>query len=444
MRAAAFLSNQRMGLGPSGRSRGAARLERRCQKERRSQLRLAAYCSARRAAIRRARCAFQRAGAHGIDAADRIFRSHFINIAKRISSDTAASKLAVFVYCLRGCFLVSNLMRLAFDLLNHPLDGVQLIEASAGTGKTWTLCALYLRLLLEKKLDVGRILVVTFTRAAAAELRERIRARIHDLAHAIAHSENSEDPLARRWLADGAPQCQQAQLRLERALYHFDQAAIYTIHGFCQRALLDAPFASAHPPEFEIQEDDETLRLECAMTFWRAQVDPAAAADAGFTAWLIQHHAQPAALAALLARRSRKPLARLICGEKTARIGDNAGFEASALPPLFESARALWRAEREGIAHRLQRALPGLRKNVYRTDSIEAAFDAWNHYFDLERFAVDVPCVASRAPDSKAQLLCATRLKQSLNKGGCAPEHAFFTCADRLLEAHAGIERAHR
>src|SRR5260363_328621 len=87
-------------------------------------------------------------------------------------------------------------MRLAFDLLNHPLDGVQLIEASAGTGKTWTLCALYLRLLLEKKLDVGRILVVTFTRAAAAELRERIRARIHDLAHAIAHSENSEDPLA--------------------------------------------------------------------------------------------------------------------------------------------------------------------------------------------------------------------------------------------------------
>src|SRR5260364_214870 len=95
--------------------------------------------------------------------------------------------------------------------------------------------------------------------------------------------------------------------------------------------------------------------------------------------------------------------------------------------PLAQAARAPWRAEREGIAHRLQRALPGLRKNVYRTDSIEAAFDAWNHYFDLERFAVDVPCVASRAPDSKAQLLCATRLKQSLNKGGCAPEHAFFT-----------------
>src|SRR5260364_80103 len=98
-------------------------------------------------------------------------------------------------------------MRLAFDLLNHPLDGVQLIEASAGTGKTWTLCAFYLRLLLEKKLEVGRILVVTFTRVAAAELRERIRARIHVLAQAIAPSEYSEEPLARSWLADGASQC---------------------------------------------------------------------------------------------------------------------------------------------------------------------------------------------------------------------------------------------
>src|SRR5260363_174318 len=109
-------------------------------------------------------------------------------------------------------------MHLTLDLLTHSLDGVQLVAASARTGNSWSLCAFYLRLLVEKNLDVGRILVVTFTRAAAAELRERIRARIHDLAHAIANSENSEDPLARRWLADGAPQCQQAQLRLERAL----------------------------------------------------------------------------------------------------------------------------------------------------------------------------------------------------------------------------------
>ena len=65
-----------------------------------------------------------------------------------------------------------------FDLVAGPLDGINLIEASAGTGKTWNICALYLRLLLERELGVEKILVVTFTIAATAELRERIDGRI--------------------------------------------------------------------------------------------------------------------------------------------------------------------------------------------------------------------------------------------------------------------------
>ena len=66
----------------------------------------------------------------------------------------------------------------AFDVFDCPLDGTRLIEASAGTGKTWNLCGLVLRLLLERRLEVQDILVVTFTNAATAELRERIRSRI--------------------------------------------------------------------------------------------------------------------------------------------------------------------------------------------------------------------------------------------------------------------------
>ena len=63
-----------------------------------------------------------------------------------------------------------------FEVFDCPLDGTRLIEASAGTGKTWNLCGLYLRLLLQRALKVQDILVVTFTHAATAELRERIRA----------------------------------------------------------------------------------------------------------------------------------------------------------------------------------------------------------------------------------------------------------------------------
>ena len=64
------------------------------------------------------------------------------------------------------------------DVFQCDLDGINLIEASAGTGKTWNICGLYLRLLLERGLEVQQILVVTFTNAATAELRERVRARI--------------------------------------------------------------------------------------------------------------------------------------------------------------------------------------------------------------------------------------------------------------------------
>ena len=82
------------------------------------------------------------------------------------------------------------------DLYQCPLNGVQLIEASAGTGKTFNICGLYLRLLLEADHSVQEILVVTFTNAATAELRERIRQKIAD---AIAFLEGdarlANDPL---------------------------------------------------------------------------------------------------------------------------------------------------------------------------------------------------------------------------------------------------------
>ncbi|MCI3951145.1 MAG: exodeoxyribonuclease subunit beta, partial [Burkholderiales bacterium] len=64
------------------------------------------------------------------------------------------------------------------DPLEAPLDGITLVEANAGTGKTWTITALYLRLLLEAERPVESILVVTFTEIATAELRDRIRTRL--------------------------------------------------------------------------------------------------------------------------------------------------------------------------------------------------------------------------------------------------------------------------
>ena len=69
-----------------------------------------------------------------------------------------------------------------FDLFNSPLTGINLIAASAGTGKTYTIAHLFTRLVVEKKIPVSKILVVTFTDAATKELRDRIRTRLAEAA----------------------------------------------------------------------------------------------------------------------------------------------------------------------------------------------------------------------------------------------------------------------
>src|ERR1700687_1253237 len=126
-----------------------------------------------------------------------------------------------------------------FDLLQTPLDGRNLIEASAGTGKTFTIAGVYLRLVLERQLPVRQILVVTFTEAATKELRERIRSRLLDAENAFAGGTGRHPFLA--GLLPIFPDAAAARRLLTAALRSFDEAAIYTIHGFCQRMLQENP-----------------------------------------------------------------------------------------------------------------------------------------------------------------------------------------------------------
>ena len=132
--------------------------------------------------------------------------------------------------------------------LRLPLSGRQVIEASAGTGKTWTLAALYLRLVIGHGrsgfagLSTRQILVMTFTDAATAELRERIRDRLHDAAEwfdALAADQAVRpDPLLSALSQDIDPtQWPVCASRLHLAAQSMDEAAIYTIHGWSRRML---------------------------------------------------------------------------------------------------------------------------------------------------------------------------------------------------------------
>jgi exodeoxyribonuclease V beta subunit len=154
-----------------------------------------------------------------------------------------------------------------FDLASSPLKGFNLIDASAGTGKTYTICNLVLRLLLEKDLSIGQILVVTYTEAAAEDLRGRIRQKLQQaLAAATTH------PAGNDFLQEGPAGTayhNEAEQRLSEALRSFDEAAIYTIHGFCQRMLLENSFESNTLFDTELVTDDSYIIKELIEDFWR-------------------------------------------------------------------------------------------------------------------------------------------------------------------------------
>ena len=204
---------------------------------------------------------------------------------------------------------------IARDWRNLVLEpgGRSLIEASAGTGKTWTIAVLYLRLLLEQGLTPRQIVVATFTDAAAQELHERIRARLLDAHAQVAallegepavrpdsNLDSDHDPAAESdpwstWLRgqcssrDGVldPQrASKASLRLRLALSELDIAPIGTLHAVCQRILREAPFDSGSGFVADTLVSGDDLVTELADDAWRRLVQAATPADADMQVWV--------------------------------------------------------------------------------------------------------------------------------------------------------------
>ncbi|WP_277185503.1 exodeoxyribonuclease V subunit beta [Caballeronia sp. BR00000012568055] len=320
------------------------------------------------------------------------------------------------------------------EVFTCPLDGVNQIEASAGTGKTWNICALYVRLLLEKRLSVDRILVVTFTKAATAELHERIRTRLTGVAHAIETGDAGGDPFIERLFETtlDAIEPEEALQRIRIALSTFDQAAIHTIHAFCQRALQEAPFAAAMPFDFDMEADDSALRFELAADFWRERVEAQAARAPSFASWLVANKAGPASLDAQLARRLKKPLAELRWPFAAAASDEDAAHRQT----MFDDACALWHAERDLIFKLLADAEPILNKVTHKPSILAAAIAAWTEYF------ADADCHA--ALPEKALKLTAAAIKKGTKAKNTPPVHAFFDHAEAIAASASAAEASQR
>ncbi|WP_238346292.1 UvrD-helicase domain-containing protein [Luteimonas saliphila] len=262
------------------------------------------------------------------------------------------------------------------------LDGVHAIEASAGTGKTYTLATLVVRLVVERGLRVGQVLAVTFTEAATQELRSRIRARLllacGLVGTAPAADDTPEAALTRAvldgHLAQGTETADALRRRLHAAANDIDLAAIFTIHGFCARVLrehaLEAGQAFDAP---ELLTSDVQLYQTLAADLWRAHGRDAEAADDLLALWPQGPQALATDLPLLVRERTLRPALNELPDDPAPRL--HASGEA-----LAESFRAHGEDFRAALVSAVDNKV--LHGGSYKREWINALFDAlhaWCH-----------------------------------------------------------------
>ncbi|MDR0565387.1 MAG: exodeoxyribonuclease V subunit beta [Azoarcus sp.] len=315
------------------------------------------------------------------------------------------------------------------NVFTCPLDGIALIEASAGTGKTWNICGLYLRQLLEKDLPVSRLLVVTFTRAATAELSTRIRSRILAALRTLEGAED-DDPFTQSLLASAHNKGitdEEMKWRLRNALASFDEAAIFTIHGFCQRALADAAFSAGLPQKFEVSEDDGSLYLDVARDFWRREIMNTSPALADY---LLACRDSPERWATWLKNAQATPLAQFLWDEADNSEALTAAFNATE--DAYRAAQQCWDNGgklRQILMDMLDKG--GLNKNSYKEETIETAFQQWSAW--LASNSLFMPLGYNET--DKRHLFGAAAIAKGTRKNFSPPEHPFFDAAQTLLDA---------
>ncbi len=155
-----------------------------------------------------------------------------------------------------------------FQIIDTPLkNGITFLEASAGTGKTYTISKIIVRLVVEKQIPISEILVMTFTEAATKELKARVRSAIQSTLRELT-TDSTNDLLAATYLNSPT----NATRLLRKALATFDEAAIFTIHGFCNRVLKEFAFESNRLFEPTLIKEQRPLWLETIQDHWRSHL----------------------------------------------------------------------------------------------------------------------------------------------------------------------------
>ncbi len=312
-----------------------------------------------------------------------------------------------------------------FSILRCPLEGSNIIEASAGTGKTHAIAGLFLRLVLEKGYKAEEILVVSFTVAATGELRERIRRLLSETSGVMkgAGSYSKENEVYRD-LAEKFSGDPLALLIVEDSIRNFDMASISTIHGFCQRMLLENAFESMQMFGTDLVPDQSGLTLEIAEDFWRMHIP-------GLPELVIQHLMKkgctPGYFAGLLGIRANKPGFRVIPDPGPVDIDER----EKTVTSMFKALGHAWKNSREELSEIFNSSGDSLNRTKYKQGNISI------YFFEADTYVNETSLLD--APKSLVKFT-GSYIEEAVKKGRAFPQHSFFQlCGDFLAELNGFI-----
>jgi exodeoxyribonuclease V beta subunit len=309
-----------------------------------------------------------------------------------------------------------------FSLFNAPLTGLNMVEASAGTGKTWNITGLVVRMLAERDAEQfgpENILVVTFTKAATQELRDRIFTRIRESADVLSgKAVPGDDPflgeLLQRYGSDSVH-----LHRLEKALLNMDQAAVFTIHGFCQQALQEYVFESESGFSLEYTGDDEELRQEAADDVWRETMnalDPKTHSEALLLQLMTDTFKSPDHFLKRIRPLIGKPYVKVAENEPEILLSDS----LRSLDSLRSRLKKLY--DREEILRVL--SVEGLYQSTYKPEQILRYLNAAEQLPSFDKNVV-----------VDALKLSQSFIEKKVRNGFETPKHPFFQALDDYPES---------
>ena len=316
---------------------------------------------------------------------------------------------------------------LPFNLSQCPLNGVNLIEASAGTGKTHALSGLYLRLIIENKLTPQQILVITFTNAATAELKGRIRKMLNSARQAFQTGEAS-DELFQSLLDEYCDEQRRKSIlrQLTRVLADYDETAIHTIHGFCDRILKENAFESGMMFDAEIISNQQHIEEEFAADYWRRnfyQNHPL------IIKYALGRGFNEEKLLKMITEAAAKPDLLVIPDLAPPNINDLEADYKSFLK-IFNEFRKTWKNQKEEIVALLGNE--ALKKNAYGKQ--------------IEKIKYEADIIASEDEPSLPlspilEKLTSEKINKETKKGSIPPQHPVFLICDDLVGQAAALDK---